>query len=546
MAILGKLNKMTIRYLDRIIIEEANAVIHDQAKIAVIGANGSGKTSLLEAIAKGGNDVQWIGKDPSIVFMEQEVRDLNAEKSDVDSKFGNRKWEIPEDREKLSGGEAMKLRLLRVLSRTADVYLLDEPTNHLDAESLELLAAEMEAIGGTVIFVSHDRHFIDEVATHIWEIEDNKLTVYEGNYSVSRQEKEHHRLTHERKYNKQQAKIKEVEGQMARLQSWSDKAHADSTKKDGAKEYYRMKAKKKDVQIRSKRQKLATELEKDRIEEPKEEIQVSFELIDAAKKGRRVIEVKDTVISFGGRLLFDKVNFTIQHGERVGLLGRNGSGKSTLFKMILGTADFGGEVWLTEGMKIGYLSQDVFDLPEEKSPAELFQPESFKEAGQTRMLMDHLGFDKTHWEQKISDMSMGERVKLKLMEFMLSGCNVLLLDEPTNHLDLPSREELERALGSFGGTLLIATHDRYFMEKLSDKLLVFENKRLSKYEGNYTEWQNRDAVSGQLELLQLERESQEVLGKLSFMKPGDKDYDSLDRRFKELIISIKSLKSEDM
>ena len=212
--------------------------------------------------------------------------------------------------------------------------------------------------------------------------------------------------------------------------------------------------------------------------------------------------------------------------------------------MIVGTADHQGEVWLSKGMRIGYLSQDVFDLPEEKTPAELFPAQNFEEAGKIRMLMDHLGFEKVHWEQRIVYMSMGERVKLKLMEFMLAGCNVLLLDEPTNHLDLPSREELERTLASFGGTMLIATHDRYFMEKLSDKLLVFEGNRLTKFNGGYTEWQQRESKVEKLELLQLERERQEVLGKLSFLKAGDNEYESLDKRFKDLTVTIKLLQSE--
>lgn len=544
MTVIGKLNKLTIQHKDRVIVQDAHAVIYEQARIAVIGANGSGKTSLLEAINGNGNGFEWIGRNVKIVYMEQEVKALAREDLQPLSSALERKWDIPIDKKKLSGGEVMKLRIAHVLNRSADIYLLDEPTNHLDAASLELLADEMKGIDGTVIFVSHDRHFIDEVATHVWEIEDQQLIVYEGNYSASRKEKEHHQLTHQRKYEKQQAKIALIESQMAQLQSWSDKAHRDSTKKDGAKEYFRMKAKKKDVQIRSKRQRLEAELEQDRIEQPKEEAHVSFDLMDAAKKGRRVIEVKDGGKSFGGRKLFGGVNFTVQHGEWVGLFGENGSGKSTLLKMILGETDFTGEVWLSEGMEVGYLSQEVFDLPEEKTPAELFQAESFEEAGRIRNLMDHLGFEKIHWEQQIRYMSMGERVKLKLMEFMLSGCNVLLLDEPTNHLDLPSREELERALASFGGTLLIATHDRYFMEKLSNKLLVFENGRVSKYEGSYTDWLDRDSVGEQLELMQLERERQEVLGKLSFMKPGAGEYELLDRRFTQLTAAIQSITIE--
>lgn len=541
MTVIGKLNKLTIRHKDRMIVSEAIATIDAQARIAVIGANGSGKSSLLEAISSSEYGLEWIGSEPDIIFMEQEVKNMEQDGFNPAAAVLEKKWGIPEERTQLSGGELMKIRIVRALSEKADLYLLDEPTNHLDAESLEMLADELKKIEGTVIFVSHDRYFIDEVATQVWEVEDHKLTVYEGNYSASRKEKEHHRLTRQRKYDKQQAKIAMVESQMVQLQSWSDKAHRESTKKGGAKEYFRMKAKKKDVQIRSKRQRLQAELEQDRIEQPKEETRISFALMDAEKKGRRIIELKDAGKSFGERKLFEGVNFTIQHGERVGLLGGNGTGKSTLLKMVLGMADYTGEVWLSEGVEIGYLSQDVYDLPEEKTPAELFYAETFEEAGRIRNLMDHLGFEKVHWEQLISDMSMGERVKLKLMKFMLDGCNVLLLDEPTNHLDLPSREELERALASFGGTMLIATHDRYFMEKLSTKLLVFKNQGISKYEGNYMEWLERGTVDEQVELLQLETERQEVLGKLSFINPESLDYKLLDKRFKELTAVIQSL-----
>ncbi|WKA51493.1 ABC-F family ATP-binding cassette domain-containing protein [Planococcus liqunii] len=543
MAVIGKVNKLTIGFEERIVLREAQADIPKGARIAVIGANGSGKSSLLDAIAEGAPGIQWMGSLPSVAYMKQEVERLDAGVSDAASRKLEKEWHVPSVRVRLSGGEAMKMRLARTLSENAEVLLLDEPTNHLDAESIGAVVKQLAEYDGALLIVSHDRHFIDQVATQIWEIEDEKLTVYKGNYSVSREEKEHRKLTQQRKYNQQQAKIARVEQQLSELQSWSGKAHADSTKQDGFKEFYRSKAKRMDVQVRSKRKRLEAELEKEGVERPKEEAGIKFEIGSADKKGKRVMELKEVSKAYGDRLLFENATFTVQHGERVGLVGKNGSGKSTFFSMLRKETDYSGEIWMTAGMKIGYLSQNVFDLPEQKTPAELFGTGSYEVNGKIRTLMDNLGFEKHHWTEPIRHLSMGERVKLKLMEFMLSECNVLLLDEPTNHLDLPSREQLEKTLESFPGTLLVATHDRFFMEKLADKLLVFEEGKLFKYESSFSEWNNKSNGDVQVDLLQLETERQAVLGKLSLMQPKDKEYGALDRRFNELTVAIKAISS---
>lgn len=544
MTIRGKLNKLTIGFEERIVLKDVQADIPKSARIAIIGANGSGKSSLLDAIADKVPGIQWMGPMPSIAYMKQEVKELESGPADAGSRKLEKKWRVPEVRTRLSGGEAMKMRLARTLSEGADVLLLDEPTNHLDAESVEAVVKQLAEYDGAMLIVSHDRHFIDQIATHTWEIEDKKLTVYKGNYSVSREEKEHRKLTQQRKYNQQQAKIARVEQQLSELQSWSGKAHADSTKQDGYKEFYRSKAKRMDVQVRSKRKRLEAELEKDGVERPKEEAAVKFEIGGAGKKGKRVLELKEVSKAFGDRLLFEKATFTVQHGERIGLVGKNGSGKSTFFSMLRNETGYLGEIWMSSGMKIGYLSQNVFDLPEEKTPEELFETGSYAEDGKIRTLMDNLGFEKHHWTESIRHLSMGERVKLKLMEFMLAECNVLLLDEPTNHLDLPSREQLEKTLETFPGTLMIATHDRFFMEKLAEKLLVFEAGKLFKYESGFSEWSQRSGGQVPVGILQLETERQAILGKLSFMQPKDKEYAELDRRFNELTAAIKAVSTD--
>lgn len=542
-AMIGKLSNLTIQYGEMIILKKADADIHKGARIGLVGPNGAGKSSLLYAIAEGNTGVEWKGEAPDIAYMEQEVKELGHFTA-AESRKLEPKWGVPKSRERLSGGEGMKVRLAQALSEKAELLLLDEPTNHLDAESVELVIEELTAYKGTLIFISHDRYFIDKVATRIWEIEDGELNVYKGNYSAALLEKERNRLTQQRKYDKQQAKIARVESQIAELRSWSSKAHADSTKQEFAKEFYRSKAKRMDVQMRSKQKRLEAELAQGQVEKPKEDKAVAFEIAGDAKKGKRIIELKNVSVQFGERILFRAASFTIQHGERVGLVGSNGSGKSTLFNMLRGTQAFSGEAWTTDGMRIGYLSQNVFDLPEEKTPAELFAPENFEEAGKIRTLMNNLGFAKEHWHQPVLHMSMGERVKLKLMEFMITECNVLLLDEPTNHLDLPSREQLEKTLETFPGTLVIATHDRYFMERLANKLLLFDQERLVKYEGSYKDWHARKAERKENrvnEILALETERQAVLGKLSFMQPGDKKYKELDERFHQLTKEIRAI-----
>lgn len=539
MATRGIVSKLSIHYDGRMVLKGVRADIPEGARIGIVGANGAGKSSLLKVVAEGGGGIRWFGAEPSIAYMEQEDGGMRYNAATVDSRKLETKWNVPEKRVQLSGGEAIKVRLARVLAEKADVLLLDEPTNHLDAESVKLVTDQLKKYEGTQLIVSHDRYFLDEVATHIWEVENGDLIAYEGNYSDSRKVKELRKLTQQRKYNKQQARIASVEQQISELRSWSGKAHADSTKQDGFKEFYRSKAKRMDVQFRSKRKRLEAELAKERVDQPQGDAEVKFEISGAAKKGRRIMELKDVGKSFGSRVLFSGASFTVQHGERVGLVGANGSGKSTFLHMLMEETEYTGEFWRTAGMKVGYLSQDVLDLSEDETPANLFETESFERQGQIRTLMDNLGFGEQHWNEPVRHMSMGERVKLKLMVFMLAECDVLVLDEPTNHLDLPSREQLEKTLTAFPGTLLFATHDRYFMERLADKLLVFENGKLAKYESNYPRWSGKETGHADSDFLQLETERQAVLGKLSFMKPGDKEYAALDSRFNELTEKIK-------
>jgi macrolide transport system ATP-binding/permease protein len=401
-----------------------------------------------------------------------------------------------------------------------------------------LLVDQIKHYPGTIIVVSHDRYFLDLVATKIWSIENKKLIEQKGNYTHYIKIREQRRITQAREFEKQQRKIELVENQINELTSWSQKAHAQSTKQEAFKEFYRVKAKRMDAQVKSKRKRLEKELEKTKVERVEEDHSVNFSLDTNTKVGKRFLEVKNLKKQFGERILFEQTNFTIQHGEKVALVGPNGSGKTTFLNIVMGNEEAcGGDVWVSPSANIGYLTQQVFDLPLEQTPEQLFTRETFKERGKVQNLMKHLGFTASQWSEPIEQMSMGERVKCKLMLYILEDKDVLILDEPTNHLDLPSREQLEITLADYSGTLVVVSHDQYFLSKTTSVQLIFENQRIQKR--LIQESEKVDSLAEQR--LTLETERQEVLGKLSFISPKSPEYKELDQRFNELTKKIKEL-----
>lgn len=549
MTTLGKIQQVSIEYGDQSIIQQVSLDIIKGSCVGIVGKNGEGKSTLLSVLAgeleASTGSIQWLGSHPTIYYCKQnELIDDEVDKKQGEDNLPHM-WNVPKNRAYsiMSGGEKMKKRLSKAFSSHVHLLLLDEPTNHLDHQSLKILVKLIRQFKGTILIVSHNRDFLDQVATDIWEVENQKITPFTGNYSAYRLEKEERRKVQTRLFDAQQKKIAKVEEQIASLQNWSSKAHADSTKQEGAKEYFRVKAKKMDIQIRSKRKRLEGELAKGKIEQPFEEKNVTFSIEGNRKQGHRVIESKRVSKVFGEEILWKNASFTIQRGEKVALIGQNGSGKSTWLRMVMGEELFEGELWRTNAMNIGYLQQTVDDLPDHLSPADWFLTEDFDTQGQIRTLMTNLGFSKKHWELPIGFMSMGERLKLKLMAFMIEQKDLLILDEPTNHLDLPSIEQLENTLEDYPGTLLIVTHDSKLMEKLCTKVLLFENKQMKKIEMSYREWIHHEIESKEAqEIMRLETERQAILGELSFLQTKDEKYNQLDKDFKELTQKIKALK----
>nr|WP_263326693.1 ABC-F type ribosomal protection protein [Neobacillus sp. Marseille-Q6967] len=549
----------------RKILHNISFDIKNGDRVGLVGYNGTGKTTLANLLTgKLLPDNGTIEKSNllNIGYLSQsidyEVYDFNlqneSELSFHASKLGlNKVNDWDEQRlNHLSGGEKLKVALSMIWSSRPDFLILDEPTNHLDFKGMDWLVEELKKFAGAVFIISHDRHFLDKTVNRIFELENGQIHFYSGNYSDYQKEKKHRVETQLHQYNVQQRKKEEIEMQMDQLKSWSEKAHRNSTKQGrdyGFKEYHRAKAKNRDKQVKSKMKRLHSELEKNKVEKPFEEVKVRFQFDSQGKRGKRIIEADKLSKSFGSRSLFVDTYFYINQGERIGLLGENGCGKTTLIKMILGDVqDTSGMLWKSDSLRIAYLSQDVGDLSPDKNAIEALGYTDRESIRQARTLFANLGLTEKHITASISTLSLGERTRVKLVDMLMKEYDVLILDEPTNHLDLPSREQLEKTLNEFTGTIITVSHDFYFLNKLCNKLLVFEDQKIKRVEMTPEEflYQPRTQPSNQSNkqelLMVIENRIATILGELSLIEPKDPKYRELDKEFNELIKQKRELK----
>ena len=368
---------------------------------------------------------------------------------------------------KLSGGQRSKLCLAKLLLCGANFLLLDEPTNHLDIQSVEWLESFIKDFNGAVIIVSHDRYFLDAVTNKTIELEHNKTTCYKGGYSEFIAKKEKILEDMRNKYENDLKEIKRIEGIVEQQKRWGQ-AHNYITA--------------------ASKQKQADRLREELIEPDDGELQnIHFRFEAKRVSGNDVLKTENLSKTFGDKKLFSDVNIHIKRKEKVFILGANGCGKTTLFKILMNklTADTG-RIEFGVNVDVGYFDQVQENLNLSNTALdEVWDMFPFMTHTQVRTALGSFLFKGDDVFKELSTFSGGERARVALLKLMLAGGNFLLLDEPTNHLDTGSREALENTLNEYEGTLLIISHDRYFINKLADRILYLDKNGITEYLGNY-------------------------------------------------------------
>jgi len=536
------LDKVTVNYGGRIIFRDLSWAIGDRDRAGLVGPNGAGKSSILKLLAGAqAPDAGHVSrmKGVTVGYLPQEVAhadglalrevaatlppELARVESDLarvetqlgepevynspdrlarvlerqaalleefDRRGGNRHASrvreilsvlgfTPDDYDlpasSLSGGQKKLIALARLALEMPDVLLLDEPDNHLDLNAKRRLEAFIRQYPGAVIIVSHDRYLLDEIADQIVELEDGKLTIYPGNYSAYSAEREARRLRQQRAYVTQQKEIARIEAMIKQFELWAktteDERHAR--------------------QARSKRKMLdRMEANGEIIDAVRERKDMALQL-DGGRGSTNAIKVERLSMGFGDRLLFVDLNFVIRHGERVGLIAPNGAGKSVLFKLILGQiTPLEGEVKIGPSTMVGDYAQEHQTLSAwlDRTPIEMIRDIWPRSEGDAMAFLAKFLFSYAQATGPISNLSGGERSRLQLARLMLARPNVLLLDEPTNNLDIASAEALEAALDDFEGAVFVISHDRYFLDRVVDRVLALNDGALQRFEGGYTDY----------------------------------------------------------
>lgn len=519
---------LTMTFIERNLFTDVSFDVEERDKVGFIGANGVGKTTLFKILNGEISPVSGtvtFSKNVRPGYMEQHacnnpradvyhellsvfdyLSDMETEISalahQIDNKSGNldelveRQTMLIEQFERaggltyksrtrsallglgfsendftmpvgnLSGGQRSKLCLAKLLLSQSNMLLLDEPTNHLDIDAIAWLEGFLRDFKGAMIIISHDRYFLDNVTNKTIELEHNRAMVYKGSYSEFVKKKESVNESLKNKYEHDLKEIKRIEGIVEQQKRWGQ-AHNFITAASKQKEADRI---------------------KDQLVAPESELEtMRMHFEPRCESGNDVLICKNLAKSFDDKQLFKNVDIHIRKGERVFIIGGNGCGKTTLFRILTGKTPMdSGEYDYGANVEIGYFDQMQQNLDLSKTALDEVW-DTFPNMTQTevRSALASFLFKGEEVFKPLSKMSGGERARVSLLKLMLKGSNFLLLDEPTNHLDASSREELEKTLLDYSGTMLIVSHDRYFINKIADRILLLTNNGVKEYLGNY-------------------------------------------------------------
>ncbi len=527
-----RISNISKRFGQDNLFENVNLVIHPGDKIALLGQNGSGKSTFVKCILgeeKPDNGIIELNPGVSVSVMEQakefdisekNFKDHLLEKNthlkekinELEKRFENPEIYINEEvfqklmyeheilinqinqpfeevkfKEilnrlnfeeeqfntplyKLSGGQKMKLRIAECLAKHADIYFLDEPTNHLDFKTMNQLDAELSK-KETVFIISHDRYLLNKFAKKIIEIENRNFQIYGSGYEKYLEEKEHRHELLKKHHNEVVKRREELTALVRQLRVWASIA-GNSMKRAQADKF------------ENELKKLPQTMDPEKFTK---EFRISFN--NETRAGSLVFQISDVSKKYHNSPLFSEVNFDVERGEKIGIVGANGSGKSTFLKIIAGIVEAdSGEIKQGANTTLGYFDQELADFDQNQNVMDFFK-KNFDYLKEERLmaLIAGAGMPAHTFQQPVKSLSGGEKARLNIIRLMVENHNVLLLDEPTNNLDINLIETLESALSKFKGTILFISHDRYFIDKVANRLFILEDGKIVSKPGNYSD-----------------------------------------------------------
>lgn len=372
----------------------------------------------------------------------------------------------------LSGGEKTIVNLGALLLKEPSILLLDEPTNHLDMEKLEWLEKFLKEYKGTILMVSHDRYFLDKVATKTILLENGKEKIYLGNYSYFLKEDEKRTLAEFENYKNQQKMIKKMKESIKTLRKFGELAKN---------EMFFKRAKSIEKKLAKIEQLPQVDLEQKTL--------LNFKLNIDSRSGKDVVIINNLNKNFESKNIFENANLQIHYGEKIALIGKNGTGKSTLLKIIVNEdCEYTGEIKIGQSVNIGYIPQEINFEDDNQTILNFFEQFDNRNETEIRTSLAKYMFRGNDVFKKVSSLSGGEKVRLILAKLLKQNINFLILDEPTNHIDIETRELLEEAIKEYSGTVLFVSHDRYFINNLAERIVEVKEKRFFSYVGNYDEY----------------------------------------------------------